>query len=1230
MTELRDIVTIDHGSRPAAIRLDDALASGAGDLVDAFTPTRSSIAILRHLQRAVLPNARTEFRAMVWHGVYGSGKSHLGVLVGHLLGCGSGGREMHRFLDRLANQGEAGLRSEIESTFLPADDPDARPYLVVPIYASDAPTLQSSLLEGLYWTIESTDGLDPAQVLPKTEYGAARERLGMILELHPEHREKPLSEWGIHCAAFNLEELDRELDNVSPEALEAFKQWHPKISAGAPFDPQDYGGKRFVDAYREAAEVLSRDYGYKGIAVIWDEFGYAIESMIEQPLRRPIDEIFELQNFVEIACAPPQAHTLFIALTHRSLREYGVSAGAAEAVKQRLETIEGRFTPISVELKASEAEGYHLLGALVAPTESGRAHLQRAAPRSVALGQVCARMQLFHALATDIAAIVEGCYPLHPVTAAGLFAIASHGVYAQANRTVFTFFDNLRGQSEFDVFDEQVDLDGLYGRELIRLPALMEVYRKEVYDEYSELAEGYRDAVAKVKQGFSNPRPKQDILTVLLLGRVLGDDFQPTEAFLAATLYDEDSAPASLLQDLDDLANGGLIWRRQAETPVWELEGGGGTQISGLIEEEQAKLTIRSFAEMLDNDTELREDLLPQCGVHDLEPSPGGIIRSFRVALFDDPRTPRIFDLPHEGLSAQIFIALPSSDAQAAEASLLIEGLESPEVPTYVWLPNRGLAELRDGLRRYRAILNLLQSAGLGDGPRRQLESKADQVRAEIRNGLNQRLGREALRQRNVTIRRLGDADEAVTPRSWHEFVDYLDERIREACSKEVQVRAMNANRLIPDGDRKIRGIEKLLQKILEFDELQASARDDLFGEAETSELAALIDGTLGTYTNRLMIERASGWDLKTPDEAEGPAGEVLRLIRDRLMDRRKKVHDLAELRTELVRPPYGLPFSVMPIFTAVAIRKDHARLKWVGQTGDFASLLLRAFWPSSDGLKLRFDTFSPKQREVLEALRQALRIAEPEAALDADERSREVVKALRAYHAGLHEALKRSTKLPDKAKRLFDLLKRPGQDDQEVAKLLCDLVQSADGQEQQRDLLRGIFDDVDRVADERRAEVRQVIDRFGCDPEQWGRIQEILRKQGQEELAVAINRVKANEEDGLDRVAKILRDMPFATCSDLDVGKLCGELEATLEAALRPAVSLPADDGGGGICENRAAGGYVTSAARTPADAFRRELTQLVARYRSELTRDQLDAIVASVTGPQKESTPSEHDRGG
>jgi hypothetical protein len=1219
VTELRDIVVVNPSNRPAAIRLDDSLAGNAAPLIDVFTPTRSAIGVLRHLQRAVLSDARKEQRAMVWFGVYGSGKSHLGVVVGHLLAYGCGAPEMQDFLGRLASQGETTLRREIESTFPPADQPHARPYLVVSVYASDAPDLLSNLLEGLYRAIESVDGLEPGDILPKTEYAAARERLAKILEHEPAHAKTPLSHWGIECAALNPEELDVELQDVSPEALQAFKQWHKKVSAGAEFDPRDFGGKGVLDAYIEAADALVQGHGYQGIAVLWDEFGYAIESMLRQQHRKPLDEIFALQDFVESVCAPRKGHTLFIALTHKSLREYGRTADAAEDVRHRLETIEGRFTALSVELRASEAEGYHLLGDLTAPTAQGHALLQGSAQRGDALAKVCAAMPVFGALAGDMRHILDGCYPMHPVTAAGLFKIAAQGVYAQASRTVFTFFDNLG--KEQDIFDAAVDPDALYGAELIRLPTLVPVYRKEIYDEVPDLADAYRDAVAKVKQGFANPDPKRDILSVLLLSRVLGEDFQPTEAFLAATLYDAEVAPAQLIQDLEDLSAAGLIWRRQADTPVWELEGGGGTQIGGLIEEEQANLPERSFAQMLAEDEELGQDLLPQIGRQDLEPSHAGIVRSFQVGLLEDPRSPGLFDAPLEGLSAQVFFALPPNDARAVDAAQAVAALEAPELPTYVWLPTAGFGDLLPALQRYRAILNLLQGSGLGDGPRRQLRSKSDEVRLQLRDALNQRLGREALSRREVRIRRIGDADEDIAVSSWHGFVEYLEQRVAEACSKEVKVRAMNANRMIlPEGQRRIRGMHELLEKILEFDTLRESVRNDLFGMQVTSEIAAVIDGTLGVYTNGLMVKRASGWDIKTPDEADGAVGELLRLIRDRLMDKRKKDNSIAELRTELMRPPFGMPVAIMPIFTAVAIRKDHARLKWVNKDGAFANLLWDAF-QARDGYRLRFDTFKQGQHKVLVALYQALpRRPDLAEQSDPDEQARATVKALRDYVSGLPEAIRKSSKLSEKAKSLFEFVRRPGQDAQSIADCLIKLLKSDDADAEQKDVLRDLFLSVDRVADERSAMLWDVVERFSRGEEQWQSLLQALRDQGKDALAVAVARVRQKEDDGADRVASILSSgKRFAECSDMEVGLLAGELKAIFETALRPAALRQPPPPPAPPPDAASTGGEFGPGKPLPphtgadaADHFRDELKHLWAKYRDQLGDKRLSELVA------------------
>jgi len=299
MTMLRDIVRPAASVNSAAVRLEDGLAIDAKALINSFTPTKSSIAILRHIQSAVLPGAGQEKRAMIWNGVYGSGKSHLAVLIGYLLENGASDSLISPFLDKLKNQGEGALCREVETTFLSESDPDANPYLIVTLYGSPAPTLHNALLERLHQTLRDTEGLDPSSIMPKTEFAAANERLKTILELHPDYRQKPLSSWSIRCTAYNLEELEDQLEAVEPEALEAFKEWHPKVSAGAIFDPEDFGGTNVIGSFVEAAKNLSANHGYKGIAVIWDEFGYALENLIGSANRNTVEEIFFMQKFVE-------------------------------------------------------------------------------------------------------------------------------------------------------------------------------------------------------------------------------------------------------------------------------------------------------------------------------------------------------------------------------------------------------------------------------------------------------------------------------------------------------------------------------------------------------------------------------------------------------------------------------------------------------------------------------------------------------------------------------------------------------------------------------------------------------------------------------------------------------------------------------------------------------------------------------------------------------------------
>lgn len=1250
MTQLFELVRIDRARRDAAIRLDDALLAQAETLVDVFTPTHSSIAILRNLQRAVLASAPRESRVMIWHGVYGSGKSHLGVLIGELLRRGTTTEAMRGFLTRLSNLGESALSEALATTFHRVDDLDARPYLILPLYGSPAPSLQNALLEGLYKTLDATPGLDPAAIVPKTEFTAALERLRAILDMHEAYRRQPLSDWGVSTSAFNLDELEQQLVNFDPEALEAFRHWHPQVSAGAAFDPQAFGGKGVSEAFREATATLKEKHNYNGIAILWDEFGYALENLLSDPKRNAIAEIFELQKFVESVCAPPSGHVLFIALTHRSLREYGASTQAAgEDVRNRLETIEGRFTSLRVELKNSEVEGYHLLSALVAKTSQGEQQLAIALDRAKQLAKICSGISVFSNLTTELERIITGCYPLHPLTAAGLFAIAAHGHYAQATRTVFTFYSNLEAETAGLVLERPVDLDALYGDELIRLPELLTVYRDDIFEEYPGLADGYQHAVATVSQGFPESAAlKRDLLSLLLLSRVLGEQFQATDAFMAAALFDSTDESVKLKQELELLQNANLIWRRETEVPVWELESESGTQVEPLIKQELAGLAPKPIADYLEANEELRQELFPHCGEFDFDPSPAGILRSYQVRLIGQLSPHEVPTVSDPRLSALVLLMTLEDAQQCSTILTLCDNLPQTTVPTYVWIPQRGLAELREPMRRFIAISALLRQSAAGDSVTRRLRNELDKLRRDLRTELRERLGRAALERSEVSIRRIGDSDEQVQVQSWHGFTEYLARQVQARYTKEVQVRTMNANRVYNVSDRRINRIEKLLENILHFDELPVHARTDLLGETkETSELVALIDGTLGIYTNGLLYERANGWALKTPKETDGSLAEILTLVRDWLFDKRRKQIDVAGLRDKLLAPPYGLPPMVIPIFVAVAIRSGFHRLKWVGRAArqaSFESQLWDAFSSVHDrSYQLRFEYFQPHQLKVLNVLHDVMRLPTPSSA-EPEDQAVEIISQLRKYYKGLPDSVRQSAKLSDGARKLFDKLRLPGVDSLEVADVLQTLVQGATDDGRIRDLLHEIFESVKRIGNERSAAVHQTVAEFIGEAEKKNVVIGKLTQMGHTKLAQALQQIDLSQpSDLLNTLAPIILNKPQAECTDLEIGTANGTLRSYLQSASQEApeiseitpqhlssqsphsvptlvtgVTPPQITSHSSDPNGQSHGGYIGIAQPTVSE-FQKKLAELIKIYQSTLDKELMINIIEKELGKLK-----------
>ncbi|MGZ8151584.1 MAG: hypothetical protein ACXW1W_00485 [Methylococcaceae bacterium] len=1070
MTFIADIIEINEQKTPAAIELNRDLANQ--NLIYSFAPTKSAIKVFDHLSKAVLPQATQEQRAINLHGPYGSGKSHLAVVLAQLLRDGSGAEGFAGLFERIKNFATPNLAEDLRNTFLAKDDKDARPYLLVSLYGSECTSIPDKLMEGLCDALKRHPDLNLESILPKTEYDVCVTCFKDIIANSPDLATADLPAHLTH-EYLTTREMLLGLEHHESSALKLFKDWYRHIVYGRSFNPANEGGKNFIEAYVEAGKNLSEQHHFGGIVVIWDEFGFALEDLISNPQRYAQQEIKLLESFVQTACSPALGHTVFIGLTHVSFPEYADRTGATESEKGSLQQITGRFKTFPIKLSVAESEGYHLLGMQRSWTEKGKQLLAVAAEAKQPLLENCRQLALFNQLGAHLDDVLLDVYPLHPILAAGLFALS--GQAAQSNRTALTFFrDNAP-----DFLRQELSSEGLFKDELIRLPALVDYYELSLKEKKPTDWDRYQRAAGRVPThlALDEADSKKAILKLCLLAQLLGEQFQTTEHFLAIALYD---APYSerLKTDLSWLKTADLLWKNDV-TEQWTLSGDAGVDIEALITKEFSHFAGRIPQTLLIDYPDMLEDLLPQIGEHDLEPSVCGIVRSYRVDLCTPPMTNQL-KIDNPLLSAQVFLVFAKDveDIDIVKARIR----ETPAANVYFWLPLAGIraesvsidgkeVKLSGLMCRYLALEQLLKQKTTTEELRRQLTAKWEKNRQQLLAVLQILFGRDGLQSGKSQIFRAGSAD-AIDCKSWHDFRHYLGEVVQQTYPAEVPIRAMNMNRLTDEKGR--RNKSDIVDRVLKFDD-NPDYRTDLLGEDnESSELSALIDGVLGA--NGLFIHRPTGWDIKKVDETEDKIHAVLKLIHRKLLHKREQPYLIKKLRDDLVAPPYGIPACNLAIFAAVAVRHEVKRLRW-GSTRetDFAKNLTEAFEKDSK-LTVKLLDFSDKQLAILAIVGQYFSLT-PNSEQSREEYVTQCSYHLRDFVKGQSEAVKHSRQLQEKTQQLVKFFELVGKSSQDTAEFLIEFL----GFEHKAletltndavPLLKNIFDDFAKVEDAKRFEI--------------------------------------------------------------------------------------------------------------------------------------------------------------
>ena len=386
MRNLNDVIEIDRRYQ-SSVNLSIDLYNKKK--IKSYISTRSSADILdtylQNVQKGV-------DKATILIGPYGKGKSHLLLVL----------------LDRLRKQ--------------------KNPYLPV-IVSGTYEDLNQAFLMGILDALKRENLED---IAPDSYYSKAVDTIIMWREKYP-------NAYGMFLEEIQNDSLDEttyveQLKRLNDKVLKSFKKIYPKITNGSEFQP--IVELETTKIYEEINRVLCEKYKYSGLFVVFDEFSKYIEGHRLETFAKDmkiVQDMCELAN----SSKESQLHITFVA--HKSIKEYG--AALPKEMVHAFTGVEGRLKEIPFVV--SSQNNYELIEHVIQkkiPDFHGYISDMQPYYRNAVKSY---RLPFFNLLFQEKdyeKIIVEGCYPMLPITVYLLLAISEK--VAQNERSIFTFLAN--------------------------------------------------------------------------------------------------------------------------------------------------------------------------------------------------------------------------------------------------------------------------------------------------------------------------------------------------------------------------------------------------------------------------------------------------------------------------------------------------------------------------------------------------------------------------------------------------------------------------------------------------------------------------------------------------------------------------------------------------------------------------------------------------------------------
>lgn len=380
--------------------------------IKSFIPTNSSIEVIEDVLLSTVNNSTQRSRILI--GAYGRGKSHLILVLLSLLY-----RKERALFERLLNRLEL-TNYELYEFMYNYLDSDQR--LLPVIVSGNSTSLTQSFLTALQRSLNQNELSD---LMPETHFKAA---ISVIENWKKNYKgtynqfvsliDQPIEDYIIKLKEYNVASYDR------------FVEIYPTLTSGSVFNP--FIGNDVVEIYEGVVDKLEA-YGFNGVYIVYDEFSKYLESSISNT---SISDIKLLQDLAEKCnrSGSKQIHLLLI--SHKDIANY-IDDNLPKEKIDGWRGVSGRF--IHQHLHNNFSQMYEIISQVILKNNSiWNSFMGLNKQGFEELAEKYAKNELLSSNnLSDVNEIIQGCYPLHPITMFLLPRISEK--IAQNERTLFTF-----------------------------------------------------------------------------------------------------------------------------------------------------------------------------------------------------------------------------------------------------------------------------------------------------------------------------------------------------------------------------------------------------------------------------------------------------------------------------------------------------------------------------------------------------------------------------------------------------------------------------------------------------------------------------------------------------------------------------------------------------------------------------------------------------------------------